>query len=69
MTIPALITKHKRHVVAPYGIYWNNGKDLTPTSVYKNRKAECYNGSYTYYCAAIIQRNGWKIPKDYPHIK
>lgn len=69
MTIPALITKHKRHVVAPYGTYWANGKDLTPTSVYENRKAECYNGSYTYYCAAIIQWNGWKIPKDYPHIK
>lgn len=63
MTIPALITKHKRHVVAPYGIYWANGKDLTPTSVYKNRKAECYNGSYTYYCAAIIQTERLENPR------
>lgn len=58
-----------RHVVAPYGIYWANGKDLTSTSLYESQKADCYDGSYTYYCAAIIQQNGWKIPKDYPHIK
>ncbi len=22
--------------------------------------------AYPAYCTAIIQRNGWKVPKDYP---
>lgn len=55
-------------VVAPYGIYfdWNT---LSSNNTQEEQKRKCYNGSYTYYCAAVIQRNGWKIPNDYPHIK
>lgn len=57
-----------KRVVAPYGIYfdWNT---LSSNNTQEEQKRKCYNGSYTYYCAAVIQRNGWKIPNDYPHIK
>ncbi len=27
----------------------------------------CYNGTKRYFCTALIQMNGWKIPKDYPY--
>ena len=57
-----------KRVVASYGIYfdWNT---LSSNNTQEEQKRKCYNGSYTYYCAAVIQRNGWKIPNDYPHIK
>lgn len=57
-----------KRVVAPYGIYfdWNT---LSSNNTQEEQKRKCYNGSYTYYCAAVIQRSGWKIPNDYPHIK
>lgn len=57
-----------RHVVTPYGIYWSDNT-LYPASQFERQKRECYNLSYHYYCAAVLQRNGWKIPDDYPHIK
>ena len=37
----------------------------------KSMAAGCYNKSYPnrHYCTALIARNGWKIPSDYPWIK
>lgn len=58
----------KKHIVAPYGIYFNY-ENLTDSFNIGRQKSDCYSKSYHYYCAAVIQRNGWKIPKDYPHIK
>ncbi len=44
---------------------WRAGWDGTVESLY----SECKNKdrSYNRPCAAIIQFNGWKIPKDYPY--
>lgn len=40
---------------------WNGD----PKTLYSSSERGCKNGSGAY-CTAIIQRNGWKIPKDYP---
>ena len=49
----------------PYKYAWNGNKN----SLYTNRQYGCNSNSNTLnaYCTAIIQLNGWKIPKDYPH--
>ncbi len=56
---------HRNKGVEPYMCNWNGNKNELYTnadfgcSIINNR----VGGSY---CAAVIQRNGWKIPKDYP---
>lgn len=40
---------------------WRNGD--TVEEFYDN----CQNSKYRYNCAALIQANGWKIPKNYPY--
>ena len=39
--------------------------DGNEPSLYNDSTYGCKNGSGAY-CTAIIQRNGWKVPKDYP---
>ena len=39
--------------------------DGNESSLYNDSTYGCKNGSGAY-CTAIIQRNGWKVPKDYP---
>ena len=38
-------------------------------SSYKMKKSLCYNPKQRNSCSALIQANGWKIPKDYPWVK
>lgn len=46
----------------PYFCQLNNNSDP-----YKDGLYACDKGnSYKYSCTYVIQRNGWKIPKDYP---
>lgn len=40
--------------------------DGDANSLYNNSSYGCNKNSQGAYCTAIIQRNGWKIPKDYP---
>ncbi len=43
----------------PYKFNWDGN--------YESLKADCADTSKTpIYCTALIQQNGWKIPKDYP---
>ena len=46
----------------PYYYGWGDQKD---ESLYTNKTYGCKNGNGNF-CTAIIARNGWKIPKDYP---
>ncbi len=53
---------HYNKGVEPYKAHWN-GDPATFTS----SELGCNNsGGNRMYCAALIQYNGWKIPKDYP---
>lgn len=55
---------HKNKGVEPYMVWW----DGNPTTLYTHSAHGCNSTSTTnkYYCTAIIQRNGWRIPDDYP---
>lgn len=50
-----------RKGMEPYLHAWN-GKD---ESLYEGETYSC-SGNLPNYCTAIIARNGWKVPKDYP---
>lgn len=52
---------HKGKGVEPYMAWWDGKEE----SLYKNASLGCSNGN-GFYCVAIIQHNGWKIPDDYP---
>lgn len=47
--------------VEPFLFNWDGTVDMLYSDVGYGCKA-----AYPAYCTAIIQRNGWKIPKDYP---
>ena len=47
------------------GPYYYGWYDLKEESLYTNNRFGCKDGSGTF-CTAVIARNGWKIPKDYP---
>ena len=56
---------HRNKGVEPYMCNWNGNKN----ELYTNADFGCSkinNIAGGSYCAAVIQRNGWKIPKDYP---
>ena len=38
-------------------------------SSYEMKKSLCYKSNQRNSCSAVIQANGWKIPKDYPWVK
>lgn len=54
---------HKDRGVEPYLNAW----DGNPNSLYTMSNYGCNKTSKNFFCTAIIQRNGWKIPKDYPY--
>ncbi len=48
--------------IEPYCYKWNgNIKDL-----YNNSNYGCKKGKKKFFCAKIIEQNGWQIPLDYP---
>ena len=50
----------------PYKYEWNGNKNF----LYTSNRYGCKRGNalnINAYCTAIIQLNGWKIPKDYPY--
>ena len=52
---------HKNKGVEPYLANWDGNE----TSLYTNILG-CSKTGQNMFCTAVIQRNGWKIPKDYP---
>ena len=42
----------------PYKYTWNG--------TLSHLESDCKNGQWHLFCAALIQYNNWKIPKDYP---
>lgn len=55
---------HKNRGVEPYMAHWNGEEE----SLYTDSSYGCSRESAKhFYCTAIIQHNGWKIPKDYPY--
>lgn len=65
-------TKYTNTLVEPYKHAWD-GNDSTllgetplDNGSYKYACKKGVQGGYRVYCTALIQRNGWKIPKDYP---
>ena len=48
----------------PYKYSWDGSVDM----LYKDGSYGCNSsaGSWRQYCTAVIQMNGWKIPKNYP---
>ena len=54
---------HKNKGVEPYLNAWNGKKE----ALYKGSGFACNEGAKNFYCTAIIQQNGWKIPNDYPY--
>lgn len=54
---------HRNKGVEPYLANWNGDPEtLQNGSLFSCSK----NSDRPVYCTAVIQRNGWKIPKDYP---
>ena len=55
---------HKNKGVEPYIMNWNGDE----SQLYNRHTFGCYRkeDSNHAYCTAVIQHNGWKIPKDYP---
>ena len=54
---------HKNKGVEPY----LNGWDDKEESLYSRAHYGCNSSSKNFYCTAVIQHNGWKIPKKYPY--
>ncbi|MBP3924850.1 type II secretion system protein [bacterium] len=55
-------TFHYNKGVEPYKAWWNGDPATLSSSIFG-----CNNsGGNKFYCTALIQYNGWKIPKDYP---
>lgn len=54
---------HKNKGVEPYLNAWDGKEE----SLYSGSSYSCGQGFSNFYCAAIIQHNGWKVPKDYPY--
>lgn len=54
---------HKDKGVEPYLNQWDGNE----STLYTNSGFGCNKDAGNFYCTAIIQHNGWKIPKDYPY--
>ena len=54
---------HKHKGVEAYLNEWN-GKEAY---LYSGSGLSCNKNARNHYCTAIIQRNGWKIPDEYPY--
>ena len=53
---------HVNKGVEPYKYNW----DGTANNLYNDHLHGCKTGNGAF-CTALIQYNGWKIPKDYPY--
>ncbi|MBP3924912.1 type II secretion system protein, partial [bacterium] len=53
---------HANKGVEPYKAWWNGQEE----QLYTKPLYGCRKDGSGEYCAALIQFNGWKIPKDYP---
>lgn len=56
-------TNKKWAVVEPYKFGWDGKRNTLFNGTYGCR---INNTNAKHYCTAIIQYNGWKVPKDYP---
>ena len=55
---------HKGRGVEPYMAHWDGDEE----KLYTSSKYGCNEESgNSLYCTAVIQHNGWKIPKNYPY--
>lgn len=54
---------HKDKGVEPYLNSWDGEEE----SLYTKSGFGCNPQSRNFYCTAVIQHNGWKIPNDYPY--
>lgn len=52
---------HKNKGVEAYKANW----DGNPDSLYTHPLHGCNNNANRYFCTAVIERNGWTIPKNY----
>lgn len=57
-------TNENRSIVEPYKFNWDGTKNDLINGEYGCREDKSNSGRH--YCTALIQYNGWKIPKDYP---
>lgn len=56
--------KHAKKGVEPYMVHWDGDEE----TLFSNPHYGC-NETFTntpFFCTAIIQHNGWKIPDNYP---
>ncbi len=56
-------TNENRNIVEPYKFSWDGTENGLINGQYGCR---LNNDDSRHYCTALIQYNGWKIPKDYP---
>lgn len=54
---------HKNKGVEPYLNAWDGKEE----SLYTTSNYGCNPNAKNFYCTAIIQHNGWKIPSNYPY--
>lgn len=54
---------HKDKGVEPYVHAWDGKEE----SLYTQSNYGCNSNAKNFYCTAIIQHNGWKVPKEYPY--
>ena len=54
---------HANKGVESYLVNWNGKND----SLYNHVEIGCNDKAHGFFCTAIIQRNGWKIPDNYPY--
>ena len=57
-------TNENRNIVEPYKFDWDGTENGLTNGTFGCRKDNTNQGRH--YCTALIQYNGWKIPKDYP---
>ena len=55
---------HQNKGVEPYKVWWNGDQETLYTDSTYGCNTSASSGKL--YCAAVIQNNGWKIPKNYP---
>lgn len=57
---------HYNKGIEPYKDSWNGSLDSLITHPSLGCNEESFNKNEPAYCTALIQANGWKVPKNYP---
>ena len=67
-TTPEMVYHYNRGF-EPYKYQWNGKTNSLKTGIGGRFgcKSNCNTQYCNWYCTALIQTNGWKIPKDYPY--